>query len=357
MAFEAHCIVEIMGHQVIAGKVSEETHFGSPLMRVDVPTSTKREGFTVYYGGNSIYKIAPTTEEIVKAFVEKQDPEPVKPYMLALPSLATKVEDDPYHSKHYDPGADDYEDDVYYDHAYVSSGESDPWDDEDDDEILPDDDVIDDEDAPEYYADGQPTDDSKLDVAGYPSRARIAQTAKSLLEGCVIFDLETTGFDSDDEIIQIAAIDQDGHVLLNQFIKPTVSIDNSQYHGITDEMVKDAPSFTDLYPQIKLALGGKVVLAYNYDYDSRMLDQVCRRHKLDRIAPIQSDCVMLLYADYYGEWDSFHGNNRWQKLNKAVARFGLEFDGKEHDALADAKMTLAVLRKMAGHEEQAQKQT
>lgn len=94
MAFEAFCIVEIMGHQVIAGKVSEETHFGVPLMRVDVPKSSRREGFTCYYGGNSIYKITPTTEDIVQAFVEKQDPEPIKPYMLALPTLAAKVDED-----------------------------------------------------------------------------------------------------------------------------------------------------------------------------------------------------------------------------------------------------------------------
>lgn len=93
MAFEAFCIVEIMGHQVIAGKVSEETHFGAPLMRVDVPKSSKREGFTCYYGGGSIYKITPTTEEIVQAFVEKQDPEPIKPYMLALPTMASHVQE------------------------------------------------------------------------------------------------------------------------------------------------------------------------------------------------------------------------------------------------------------------------
>jgi len=93
MAFEAFCIVEIMGHQVIAGKVSEETHFGAPLMRVDVPKSSKREGFTCYYGGGSIYKITPTTEQIVQAFVEKQDPEPIKPYMLALPTMAAHVEE------------------------------------------------------------------------------------------------------------------------------------------------------------------------------------------------------------------------------------------------------------------------
>ncbi len=130
MAFEAHCIVEIMGHQVIAGKVSEETHFGAPLMRVDVPKSSKREGFTVFYGGNSIYKITPTTEQIVLAFVEKQDPEPIKPYMLALPTLVNKVLEEQYSD--YDPDLDDDsypddedDDDYPYDPQYDPDDEYD----------------------------------------------------------------------------------------------------------------------------------------------------------------------------------------------------------------------------------------
>lgn len=119
MAFEAHCIVEIMGHQIIAGKVSEETHFGSPLMRVDVPKTSKRDSFTVYYGGGAIYKITPTTEEICSAFVEKQEPEPIKPYMLALPTMAEKVvtgrmreeDDDGYDYELYDDEYEDHDDD------------------------------------------------------------------------------------------------------------------------------------------------------------------------------------------------------------------------------------------------------
>jgi hypothetical protein len=120
MAFEANCIVEIMGHQVIAGKVSEETHFGAPLMRVDVPKSSKRDGFTVYYGGGAIYKITPTTEQIVQAFVEKQDPEPIKPYMLALPTLTGKVDDISYGPPDFDDDGYD-EDDPQYDLTMMTS--------------------------------------------------------------------------------------------------------------------------------------------------------------------------------------------------------------------------------------------
>lgn len=130
MAFEAHCIVEIMGHQIIAGKVSEETHFGSPLMRVDVPKTSKRDSFTVYYGGGAIYKITPTTEEICAAFVEKQEPEPIKPYMLALPTLAEKVDRQPDHLDYVDRR--DYEDDDdEYDYRQNFDDDDDNFDDDD----------------------------------------------------------------------------------------------------------------------------------------------------------------------------------------------------------------------------------
>lgn len=301
MAFEASCIVEIMGHQVIAGKVSEETHFGSPLMRVDVPKSSKREGFTVYYGGGAIYKITPTTEEIVKAFVEKQDPEPVKPYMLALPSFVDKVEVG----------------DRYLD---ADSGYAD-----DDDET---DDVVDDKEL---------TD-----------KERAIRHAQDLMKRKFrVIDTETTGFTSNDEIIQIGVIDEAGATVFSSYVKPTKSITNTQYHGITDETVKDAPTFPEIYDRLSAALTGHLWVIYNAEYDSRMLSQVCRQHDLPVLGAAQIECVMLAYADYYGEWDSYRGSYKWQKLNQAVARFGLKYDGNEHDALVDCKATLDVLKKMA----------
>lgn len=320
MAFEAHCIVEIMGHQVIAGKVSEETHFGSPLMRVDVPKSSKRDGFTVYYGGGAIYKITPTTEDIVKAFVEKQDPEPVKPYMLALPSFADKV-DESSSSRHiYGPlDEDDYSDEEDDDEGF---GEAFPKDDDDD---------LDDED--EALTDKQ----------------KAAATARRIVaEPFIVIDTETTSLSHDiGEVIQFAAIDQDGKVLLNTYIKSKSPIPNTDYHGITDEMVKDAPDFAAIYPKIKELLDSAPVMVYNLAYDWKMLDANARRNDLGSFSFKAPSCVMELYAQFYGEWNQYHSNYKWQKLNAAVERFGLKFEGTEHDALADAKATLGVLKKMA----------
>ena len=327
MAFEVWAIVEIMGHQVIAGKVSEETHFGSPLMRVDVPKSSKREEFTVYYGGGAIYKITPTTEEIVKSFVEKQDPEPVKPYMLALPTLADKVDVDRYGSD--DWSGDDYdpeEDDDYNDYSDEDDDFSEDEDD-DDDIRLPD----------------PPTPP----VAELTAKERAALKAKEITSApFVVIDTETTDL-HDGEVIQFAVIDQDGNVMLNTYIKPEKPITNSEYHGITDEMVKDAPTFKDVFLQIKTILETNKIVVYNLSYDWRMLDADAVRNGFSKFVLKNPDCAMLLYADFYGDWNEYHSNYRWQKLNQAVARFGLKFDGNEHDALADCKATLGVMKKMA----------
>lgn len=195
------------------------------------------------------------------------------------------------------------------------------------------------ETADNHPGDNMQKESDKLEAA--------SQAKKLLASEFVIIDTETTGFKSDDEIIQIAIIDQTGATLLDSLVKPTKPILNSSIHGITDEMVKDAPPFSDLYVKITEALADKRLVSYNFDFDSRMIDQDRMRHGFGHLGYMSSLCVMELYAAFYGEWDSYHHSYRWQKLNSAVAAFGLKFDGKAHSALTDAKATLAVLKKMA----------
>jgi len=59
--FEGWCIVELFGHQQIAGKVSEKSMAGTTLLRVDVPKTSQRPAFTKFYGGGAIYAIMPVS--------------------------------------------------------------------------------------------------------------------------------------------------------------------------------------------------------------------------------------------------------------------------------------------------------
>ena len=55
-AFEQWCVVEIMGHQSVVGRCSEEQIAGATLLRVDVPDS---ESFTTQYVGGGLDLSAP----------------------------------------------------------------------------------------------------------------------------------------------------------------------------------------------------------------------------------------------------------------------------------------------------------
>jgi DNA polymerase III subunit epsilon len=179
-----------------------------------------------------------------------------------------------------------------------------------------------------------------------------ADWARGLLaDDFVIMDTETTGLYSGDEIVQLAVIDKTGAVLLDSLLRPTQPIPRiaSSIHGITDAMVEGAPTFEELYNYLLLAIGGKRVAIYNATFDIAMLNQSDQWHQMKRNPEwaclgyggwkglaVWED-VMGPYSAWCGDWSSYHGSYRWQRL-----------PGGDHTALGDCRATLAVLRRMAG---------
>lgn len=62
-------LVELMGHISIAGKVSEETHFDTMLMRIDVPETAHSEALTYYVGGAALFRLTPCPEATARAWL------------------------------------------------------------------------------------------------------------------------------------------------------------------------------------------------------------------------------------------------------------------------------------------------
>ena len=63
--YDGWAILELMGHVRLAGRVTEESHFGVALGRIDIPSA---DGYTTqYFGGSSIYRLTPTTEAIARS--------------------------------------------------------------------------------------------------------------------------------------------------------------------------------------------------------------------------------------------------------------------------------------------------
>ena len=103
--FEGWCIVELMGHQQISGKVSEKAMFGTSLMRVDVPATDVRPAYTKFYGGSAIYAITPVEEAVAVAMANAYNEVPIQEWRIrraveeakpALPEPETEVGEDEY---------------------------------------------------------------------------------------------------------------------------------------------------------------------------------------------------------------------------------------------------------------------
>jgi hypothetical protein len=99
--FEIWGIVEIMGHSIIAGKISEQTVAGAPLLRVDVPTVDGGQGYAIpgytkFYSPGAIYAITPTDEETCKNAAVGLRCRPIEVWKLNLPQLTAPAEKSPF---------------------------------------------------------------------------------------------------------------------------------------------------------------------------------------------------------------------------------------------------------------------
>lgn len=79
------CIVDLFGHDQIAGMVSELTIGGSSFIRVDVPASENAPAFTKLFGPSAIYAIAPVDEAIMLNAAKSLHVTPVQRWMLPAP--------------------------------------------------------------------------------------------------------------------------------------------------------------------------------------------------------------------------------------------------------------------------------
>lgn len=72
--FDEWAVVELFGHQRIAGKVSEQTIGGCAFIRVDVPEVPSEESgalpqslaYTKYFGNGAIYAMTPCAEDVAR---------------------------------------------------------------------------------------------------------------------------------------------------------------------------------------------------------------------------------------------------------------------------------------------------
>ena len=101
--FEHWGIVELMGHQRAAGRLSEETIGGANMLRVDVPEGDTFR--TAYYGSSAIYAVHITDERIARAVADGMGRRP--PYAYEISRLLPAPNPDAITSAQVDEDHDD----------------------------------------------------------------------------------------------------------------------------------------------------------------------------------------------------------------------------------------------------------
>lgn len=121
------------------------------------------------------------------------------------------------------------------------------------------------------------------------SVAIYSKVAQRLLEHrCLMLDTETTGLGKDDEVVEIAIGDcSSGIIIFESLIKPSIKMKPaaSEANGITDKMLKDAPTIDEIWDKIDAIVGNRVVLASHSTsetewFDERLLNQSLDKHGL-----------------------------------------------------------------------------
>jgi DNA polymerase-3 subunit alpha (Gram-positive type) len=165
----------------------------------------------------------------------------------------------------------------------------------------------------------------------------------------VCFDIETTGTDPAYEgITQIAAcIVSNGEIkdTFNTYTNPGKPISPyiSELTGITDDMVKNAPSQREGVEKFKEFCGGRILVAHNASFDTGFISSVCAKHNISweftSIDTLEMSRVLMPELSRH-------------KLNIVAEALKLP-QFRHHSAIDDAK-TLAMIfinfiRRMAEH--------
>lgn len=170
-----------------------------------------------------------------------------------------------------------------------------------------------------------------------------ASWIRDLLDGdFVILDTETTGLGRRDEVIEVAVVDASGATLLQTLVWPqggSVPQGATRVHGLTIDDLGGAPTWPHVLPELREALGGRRVLAWNAPFDERMARQSSRLWRLRHDLPA-FECAMRAYALARGV-----ASGR-RKLAAAAADEGVLAAPQRHRSADDARLTLAVLTRL-----------
>lgn len=153
---------------------------------------------------------------------------------------------------------------------------------------------------------------------------------KKIIE--IVLDTETTGLDyTRERIIEFAALRLENGKIKDKFqtlINPKQHIRKSSMaiHGISEEMVKDAPTEAEILPQILDFIGDSPIVAHNAIFDYSFLNEACLRNYDKQLQNPRID-TQQMFKEVFPDLES-HG------LEALTKKFNVEFK-THHRAMAD----------------------
>ena len=157
-----------------------------------------------------------------------------------------------------------------------------------------------------------------------------------------IVDIETTGgHAASNGITEIAVILHDGHVIEGSYhtlVNPGYSIPKyiSALTGITDAMVADAPSFSDIAEKVQRLLDGRIFVAHNVNFDFSFIRHHLSASGFDFTA--KKVCTVRLSRKVFKGLPSY-------SLGKLCRSLEIEVEHR-HRAMGDAQATVRLFEKL-----------
>ena len=164
------------------------------------------------------------------------------------------------------------------------------------------------------------------------------------------FDLEMTGVYRWDEVLSVSVIDGTGTTRFDTLVKPArVKKWNrtERIHGITPDMVKEAPGMADIAPAlIALFDEAECLIAFGTATD---YNQLCRMYKSKKDQQALHDKMIDCAAEFSHYVFEHAVELSHHSLSDAMATLGLSWGGAAHTATADAAACRLVFETLFPH--------
>ena len=164
-----------------------------------------------------------------------------------------------------------------------------------------------------------------------------------------VVDVETTGLNDDDRIVELAVVIGERGVVVDTkhwLLNPGRPIppEATAVHRIRDVDVARAPTFAEIAVEVGEALEGAIPAAFNAPFDRKFVEREWRAASLPRapffLAPETQWLDPLVWARQLQKYE------KGKKLGDVARRLGIDA-GEAHRATADAEAALRVIHAFA----------